>query len=34
VDEVKKYPKMKLLEDPKEVVFDKDGNLPDVGGYH
>ncbi|MCL2374297.1 MAG: hypothetical protein FWC65_03540, partial [Treponema sp.] len=34
VDEVKKHPSMRLLEEPKEVTFDKNGNLPDIGGGH
>jgi len=33
VDEAKKHPKMKILEEPRELVFDKDGNLPDLGGH-
>ncbi|MCL2602818.1 MAG: hypothetical protein FWD91_08410, partial [Treponema sp.] len=33
VDEVKKHPKMKMLEEPKELMFDKDGNLPGLGGH-
>ena len=33
VDEAKKHPRMKMLEEPKEVVFDKDGNLPGIGGH-
>jgi len=33
VDEAKKHPKMKLIEEPKELVFDKDGNLTDIGGH-
>jgi len=31
VEEAKKYPKMKILEEPKDLIFDKDGNLPDIG---
>ncbi|MCL2381719.1 MAG: hypothetical protein FWC64_09040 [Treponema sp.] len=34
VEEAKKHPMMKMLEEPKEVVFDKDGNLPGIGGGH
>jgi hypothetical protein len=34
VEEVKKHPNMKLLEEPKAVVFDKNGNLSDIGGKH
>jgi hypothetical protein len=33
VDEAKKHPKIKMLEEPKELVFDKDGNLRDIGGH-
>ena len=33
VEEAKKHPKMTVLEDPKEVVFDSSGNLPDIGGH-
>ena len=33
VEEAKKHPKMKMLEEPKDVVFDKDGNLTGIGGH-
>jgi hypothetical protein len=33
VDEAKKHPMMKMLEEPKEVVFDKDGNFSGIGGH-
>jgi len=33
VDEARKHPMMKVLEEPKEVKFDKDGNLPDIDAH-
>jgi len=33
VEEAKKHPNMKMLEEPGELVFDKDGNLPGIGGH-
>jgi len=33
VDEARKHPNLKVLEEPREVIFDKDGNLPDIGSH-
>jgi len=33
VDEARNHPNMEVLEEPRELVFDKDGNLPDIGGH-
>ncbi len=33
LDEARKNPKIEILEQPRPLAFDKDGNLPDVGGH-
>jgi len=33
VDEAKTHTNMTMLEEPKEVIFDKDGNLSDIGAH-
>ncbi len=34
MDEARKHPQIRVIEEPKELDFDKDGNLKDIGAKH
>ncbi len=34
LDEARKHPQIRVLEEPKDLPFDKDGNLTDIGSAH